>query len=465
MEFFAVLGLATAIIAVLTLALYRKRRDAGFLVGIAALYYWTLYGAWFIVIDKTGGFSGKWYHYLESKLFPIYLDRDYMLTLALYSGFIIIVQLTLLVSLSRDKRIEIPLLVIRHEPILIIAAVAGLLSLYLIKDKLSEAWALNRSAYLYTRMQTDEWFTVHQVLNRVAMLTPAIGFATLIAGDRSRFFVSVVRRYTWPGYILLFLAMGMFTFVLGNKNEVFVSLITGMLAYLASVRRPNFLKVGMLLVAGMWFLYAIDFFRGTPISEMSEAIHQRIEDATEVGSFVTSSNEAYAAHFSLYGVLTTGAEPRFGYSFYSLACSIVPRLLWPDRPADIYTYYADSVGATQNQGYSIHHATGWYLNFASFGVVAGAIVMGLLWAYCLNAHQRIRPKSGLLFRLFATIAPWLFAACLPPLIRAGPEGYKGFFVEGLLIPICTLAFACRPKRARAKLQWDQQTGWILQNAK
>jgi hypothetical protein len=199
MEFFSMLAVATTVIAVLTLALYRKRRDMGFIVGTAALYYWTLYGAWYIVIDKTGGFSGKNYHYLEYKLFPISLDSDYMSTLALYSGFIILVQLTLLVTLARDKQIAVPRLVMRHEPILIIAVLAGLASLYIIKDKLSEAWALNTSAYLYTRQQTDEWFTLHQVLNRVAMLPPAIGFATLVAGGRSRFFVNVVRRYTWPG--------------------------------------------------------------------------------------------------------------------------------------------------------------------------------------------------------------------------------------------------------------------------
>jgi len=253
--------------------------------------------------------------------------------------------------------------------------------------------------------------------------------------------------------------------VLGNKNDGFTALLTGVLAYLASVRRPSFLKTGLLMIGGMWFLYAVDFFRGTPISEMREAVNQRIEEATEVASFVTSSNEAYAAHFSMYGVLATGAEPRFGYSLYSLACSVIPRVLWPDRPNDIYDYYADSVGAIRNQGYSVHHATGWYLNFGYAGVALGALVMGLLWAYCLNAHQRIRSDSGLAFRLFATIAPWVFVACLPPLIRAGPEGYKGFIVEGLMIPMVTLAFACRPKKAAAKLAWDARTGWIVAGAK
>jgi len=98
--------------------------------------------------------------------------------------------------------------------------------------------------------------------------------------------------------------------------------------------------------------------------------------------------------------------------------STVPRVLWPDRPRDIYLYYSESVGSIQNQGYSIHHATGWYLSFGHLGVVLGAMVMGLVWSWCLNAHQRIKSSDGLVFRIFATISPWLFVACLPPLIRA-----------------------------------------------
>ncbi len=87
--------------------------------------------------------------------------------------------------------------------------------------------------------------------------------------------------------------------------------------------------------------------------------------------------------FPLYGVLADEAEPRFGYSLYSLACSVVSRaVLWPDRPADIYNYYADSVGAIQNQGYSVHHATGWYLNFGYRGRGAGRRCDGLGVGFC-----------------------------------------------------------------------------------
>jgi hypothetical protein len=465
MEYFTLLGAATAVIAVLAWVLHRKRRDLGLLAGFGALYYWSLYGAWSVIIDKTGGFSGQHYYYLEQKMFPVALDGWYLITLALYGSFIILIELTILAALSRHRPRPIPRLVLRHESILVLGFAAGIASYFLIREKLVTAWTMNTSAYWYTRSQTDEWFTLHQVLNRVALIPPAIGLATLVAGRRSRFFVNVVRPYTWPGYVILLAGMGTFTFVLGNKNEIFTALLAGGLAYVGSLRKPNWWKLGVVLGCGMWFLAAVDFFRGTPLSGMREALEQRASESTEVGRFVASSNEAFAAHFSMYGVLASRTEPRFGYSLYSLACSVIPRVLWPERPRDIYLYYSESVGAMKNQGYSLHHATGWYLNFGYAGVALGAVLFGFVWAGCLNAHQRIRPKSGLLFRLFAILAPWVLVAGIPPLIRAGPEGYKGLLIECFLVPVGTLAFACRARKARKKkLVWQAHSGWVIEGA-
>jgi hypothetical protein len=461
-EYFALLAITTTVIAVLAAALYSKRRDPGTLVGIAALYYWSLYGAWSIVIDKSGGFSGKNYGYLEGKLFSIALDQNYLVALGLYAGFIILVELTLLLAVApvapvnRDRG-RAPLS-LRHGPILLIGLGAGVASFLLVADKLGAAYALNTSAYTFTRSQTDEWFTLHQVLNRVALLPPAIGLAVLAAGKRARLLVGARQRYTLAGYVALLAAMLAFTFTLGNKNEVLGALVAGLLAYLGLARKPNWIGTGLVIAAGLWMLYAIDFFRAVPLSGLREAVSGRVPEATSVAAFLASSNEAYGAHFSMYGVLAGGVEPRFGYSLYSLACSVIPRVLWPDRPPDIYQYYSQSVGAIQNQGYSLHHATGWYLNFGYLGVALGAVVMGLVWAYCLNAHRRA--GSGHVLRLLGTVAPWLFVACLPPLIRAGPEGYKGFLIEGVLIPLGVLALASRPKRIRAPLSWHPQRGWI-----
>lgn len=437
---------ATAAIVWLAWSIYRRTGDLGVILGIAALYYWSLYGAWFIVIDKTGGYSGKSYHYLESKLFPIDLDADYLTALALYSSFIVIVELVLLASLSKGHGKSPCRVELRHGPILFLGIAAGLASFWLIKDKLSAAWALNTSAYWYTRTQTDEWFTLHQVLNRVALIPPAIGFAALAAGNRSRLFVSRPARYALSGYAVLFAGMGAFTFVLGNKNEVFTALVAGFLGYLGASGNRGRWKAAAALGLGLWFLYAIDYFRAAPIAEMGLNVTERISETSEVARFLSSSNEAYGAHFSLYGVLATRTEPRFGYSLYALACSVIPRVFWPDRPRDIYLYYSESVGARQNQGYSIHHATGWYLSFGMLGVGLGALVMGLVWSHCINASRKLRSGGPLLATLWAMIGPWVFVAYLPPLIRAGPEGYKGFLIEAVAIPLAVLALSCRRKR-------------------
>ena len=61
------------------------------------------------------------------------------------------------------------------------------------------------------------------------------------------------------------------------------------------------------------------------------------------------------------------------------------------------------------------------------------------------AHSSAQP--GMLYRLFAIIAPWVLVAGLPPLIRAGPEGYKGLVIESFLIPLAVLLAACRPRRS------------------
>jgi hypothetical protein len=448
MEYFALLTGATAVIAVLAFVLFLKWRDIGVLAGIGVLYYWSLFGAWYVVIDKMGGFSGKNYHYLEYKMFPVALDDNYLLAIALYAGFIVTVELTLLIFLPvRRERPAAPL-TLRHSLLLWVSFMAGLASFYIIQEKMSEAWALNASAYWYTRSQTDQWFTLHQVLNRVALLPAAIGLASLAAGGRSRYFVNVRGKFTLAAYAVLFGGMAVFTFILGNKNEIFVALLAGLLAYAGSAPNPKLFKAAAVLAGGMWFLHSIDFFRSVPVTGLEQAVNDRLNETTEVTRFVTSSNESYAAHFSMYGVLAAGVEPRFGYSLYALACSIVPRVLWPDRPRDIYLYYSESVGTIQNQGYSLHHATGWYLNFGYAGVLLGGVVLGLVWAACIGARHRLTARSGVAARVFAIVAPWLFVAYMAPLVRAGPEGYKGFAVEGVLIPLLCLSFACRTRKVR-----------------
>ena len=182
MEYYAVLTASTVVIGVLAIVLYRTRRDVGILVGIAALYYWSLYGAWSLVIDKLGGNSGKVYHYLETKMFPIALDENYLIAIALYAVFIIAIELTLIATLRKGRSIPFPRLTLRHEPILLLGFAAAIGSYLIMREKLGIAYAINASAYRYTRSDPGDWFTLHQVLNRLALIPPAIGVASLAAG-------------------------------------------------------------------------------------------------------------------------------------------------------------------------------------------------------------------------------------------------------------------------------------------
>ena len=128
----------------------------------------------------------------------------------------------------------------------------------------------------------------------------------------------------------------------------------------------------------------------------------------------------------------------YGASVISLAASIVPRVFWPDRPWDIYPYYAESVQAAGGQGYSLHHAAGWYLNFGAAGVVLGAVVWGWLWASMFNRFHQPH-SANTVMRFFTIRAPWVFVSGIPALIRTGIEGYKGLAIDSFLVPILSLA--------------------------
>ena len=443
MEHLILLSAATVLIAGLAVALWRRTGDVSPLIVSGALYYWSLYGAWGLIQDKLGGFSAKKYHYLESRLFPVELDGNYAWSLSLYALFVLAAQFTALVLVRRRPQAAAARLEISHTRLLMAAAGAAVAALWLMKEHLATAWALNQSAYFYTRFAGDGLFTLRQVLNRVALVPAAIGLGVLLAGRDNRFFRNRVRPWHFAAYGALFAVMGSFTFLLGNKNEVLVALVASGLTYWHASWKPRPLAALGAGLGGLWFLYAIDVFRGVPLNGLWDAVRMRVGEANELGTYLASSNEAYGAHFSLYGVLAHQVDPQFGYGVYSLACSLIPRLFWPDRPPDVYEYYAASVGAAQGQGYSIHHATGWYLSFGALGVLLGGLALGLAWSASLNLWRWCHERSGVPLRLVAVLGPWLLAACIPPMIRAGIEGYKGLLVDALLIPIAALAWSCR----------------------
>ena len=449
MEFYLVLGLVTAAIAALATLLYLQTRHVGFPIGIGLLYYWSLYGAWSVVTDRIGGDSGKKYDYLTERMFPVDLDEHYVSALILYAAFILLIEVTLLWLLTARASVGYghsgSAIRISHTFIFMLAAVSLAGSLGIMADQLTSATEMNVSAYVATRGGLGAYhplFTIHQVLNRMAVFSLAIGLAVYLAGDRGLFLAgsrSVAVGITYMG--LLLCAFG-FLAMLGNKNELFSALILGGVFYTTNTRQVNWKSVMPIGAVVFLAIGAINFLRSLPVLALldSDTWWEAVTQAPEI----RSSNEAFTAHFSLYGVLHFNAPLTYGSSLVALATSIVPRLYWPERPEGTYIQYAESLGIYEGptgEAYTVHHATGWYLNFGLWGLIAGAILLGVIWATCYNAHCRVRTGDRGWRDMLAIIAPAGFVSFIPPLVRGGPEAYKGMIIEAFIIPAMVVLLA------------------------
>ncbi|HTQ40699.1 MAG TPA: hypothetical protein VMJ32_16880 [Pirellulales bacterium] len=447
MEFYALLATLTLVIGGFALLLWRQTKSIAILLGIGFLYYWSLFGAWSLVFDLRGGDSGMHYQYLFDKMFPVDLDGDYFQALVYLGLFVIAVEITLLWCLPCSplpKPLPTERLIrISHNKLLILCGLAGLVSYFLIRDSLEFASSNNISAYLVTRGETDydviSLFTLHATLNRLALFPAVIGLAVLVSGKNVRMVLGPGGPGILLAYAALLSAMFVFCLILGNKNELFVALVTGVLFYLANDLQPRKFLLGGLSIAAFAGVAFIDFVRGAAPNDVQELIST--ENVFDALGHIISSNEAFASHMSLYGCLHYEVPLTYGSSLVSLVASVVPRNLWPDRPSDIYTHYAVSVQAAAGQGYSIHHAAGWYLNFGPPGVLLGGVLLGWVWSRLFAASRRLDRYRSPAARLFFSYAALSFSAYLPTLIRAGPEVYKGAFIDALLVPFAVLWFS------------------------
>ena len=453
MEFYFVLAAATAGIAALAAVLWLRTRHVGFPIGIGLFYYWSLYGAWSVIIDRTGGESGKRYDYLNVKMFPIELDTDYLTALIYYALFIMVLAMTVLLRLGPMREVAaagMSRIHVSHAAILALALLSCLGSYLIMRDQLQQAADMGMSAYIATRGGLGEMhplFTVHQVLNRLAIFSLAIGCAVYLSGPSTKWISSMAGVGTAWLYAGASLIVFFYLAMLGNKNELLAALILGGLVYIANSHRVKWALGALLGSLAFGAIATIDFLRGLPVLDLWNRVNWW--EALMWVPEIRSSNEAFGAHFSLYGVLHYNAELTYGSSLIALLSSVIPRLYWPERPEAIYIHYAESLGMREGvggQGYSIHHATGWYLNFGWWGLLMGAVILGLVWAWCYNASRTVEPGDRDWRSVLALMAPAGFVSFIPPLVRAGPEAYKGMVIEAFFIPTVIVLFA--------SMRWD-----------
>ena len=449
MLFYLLLVVLTASIIIAALALWWKTRNLGFLLGIAALYFWSIHGAWAIVYDRLGGDSGKRYHYLYEKLFPIHLDETYAWTLVLYTLFILVACATAYILVKPPGVLELPQrkftpVLISHEKMLLLACVSVGFSYLIVRTSLAEAWNIGISGYRVTRLNNDSisFYTLHQVLNRFALLPTTIGLAVLASGPKARFIRGIPFPFALPGYVVMACITYGFCVTLGNKNELLFSLLTGALFYVFNSPKPHIVVPSVVGFCALSAIAYIDALRSVGLDSVwNELSFSELANAL---FRISSSNESYGSHFSLYGCIEYDVPLTYGSSIVSFVCSVIPRALWPDRPEDIYQHYHYYVDAVDGQGYSIHHAAGWYLNFGVVGIIFGALLLGWIWSRLYNNLYCINTCKHQAKQIFFSLAFFAFSAGIPNLVRAGPQAYQGVIIQAFIIPVLAVMFARHP---------------------
>lgn len=461
MQFYLILATVTFVIAALAVAITWKTRQIAFLLGVGFLYYWSIYGGWLVTNERTGKVGEYRFDYLFFKMLPIYLDEDYALSLLLYALFIIVIEVVvLLLALPPARKPPGGFHPVRlsHGKLLLLGFSCSLTSVFLIRDVIITAVSLNVSGYVLVSADTNGWasfsipyYSIYQVLHHSALAAGTLGLAVLCGGENTRYIAGKRSIPMLAGYVALLTGLFTVNTIMGNRSTIFFAVVAAGLFYLGNTIRPNWtlLVFGGVLGAVALMLPGImrhpasvlEMIRGNWSSRATQLVE-------EAGS---QEVEAFAAHASMYGAVHKQVPLTYGSSFLWLAQSVIPRVLRSDVVPVIYYHYAIGIGAASNQGYTIHHATGWYLNFGTVGVVLGALVIGYIWAHLFNSFHRNQATRSHPGRVFGAIAFWTFTAYMPMLIRSGPEVYKAVAVEAILAPtlivvISTLGMVMRNNR-------------------
>jgi len=468
MEFYAVLIASTAVIAVLAVLLYLKTREVAYLVGIALEYYFSLLAPWSVIGQRMTGTATPQLHNLSQVLGSINLDASYLWTLNLYSLFIVATELGLLwfalPHAPPSRRAAVPV-VVSGRMLAAVSALATAALIALVYDRAAD-FAQDKSLYVAHQDFDAITMNLYAVLLYLASATSALGTVLLFDGGQGRLITATGKRTFGLACVAVAVFLVGFRVAMGSKGVSLQTLLFAGLFYVANARRPRYLPFAAVGTACLLIMGIADASRGDTLPELFDRLSSPSWDMMVEGSHkVIASGEKLAAHMSLYAVLDRGVELTGGSSVVSLLASVVPQFLWPERPEPVYSYYRDVLGLPSNQGFTIHHAAGWYLNFGSWGVAAGGLAFGVVWSFLAAFPYRhgVRARATRLGRCLAAIAPFVFVSAVPSLMRNGMEGYKTLVMElaclAIVVRVAWVGGACRAlSRSQAEAVARPSTG-------
>lgn len=424
--------------------LYKKSGSLVPVIPVVVMYFWSIYGAWSWIPLKMAGKTGPY----EEILFTVNVDDNYFMMILLYSVFIIIFSQYILANIRRGqfdsikssyyfKKIE-ALGNSKTYKFFILALWLGYV-LFTMRD-ISSAMSGDVSAYQLSRF--DSTAGIYRTLVQFMGDTfTYLSIPLLFLKNNKKCKIRT---------LLLFTSFFGINFVLGNRNVLICGLIIGVILYSELYGCRKLLKIKTIVI-GACLLTAIQFIsfvRGLSVNALLQGGYQY--GFFEVLTSTTHSSEQYAAQISMYGVLKYDVPITFGRGVLYFFSTFIPSIVGLERPERLYQYYLQqTVHQKLDIGVTIHHATGWYLDFGVVGIVIG----GLLWGYVLlSLYNR---KRSFVF-LYGAI---VFSVISIQMIRdAGIESYKGGFLLATVIPMLIIYFCTKKRR---KLTRDKEPVYTI----
>jgi len=521
------LSLLTIVMWKMQRRIWHKSANIVFPIFIGIFYYWSLAGAWFFAFDQTtqlGEKIGIHYHYLLEKMFMVQLDIDYLMSIWIIGGFIIILQTVLLFLIPKHSNGEenSQNATTKNENFYSFIALLFLaISILIVYDVIAYSLILNESVYLNIRSPHVPYYSLHQLACWIMMVCLTIPLAM---GLRNK--IKNNQHFSLSIFYWVVFGLGQFYLIfIGSRHEAFLCGLTIFLfiSYPHQKIVSQWRTYGCVLAIWIVILFLNDPFRSlSPVVGRSLGITavmsspQNVNDAatfheerTFIGhhnaqlshtiierknardtTFIVQqdtitlrikdfeaqrkidqefivlkgkkykipnphiskayqqsglaeklfraitgivfSNELFAGHFSMYGVIHYNVPINLGISFKNLVYSFIPSFIQKERPQDVYGYYAEQLKLPKDQGFTINHITAWYINFGLIGILIGPVFIGLILMSPLLIGSKIWNHFPGNTAIFIISMITCFGAML---IRSGPEGVKSILYEGIIIPM------------------------------
>lgn len=459
MIYLILLALTTLASAFLQYRIWMKSRSIVLVLPTLVIYYWSLMGGWAVTIDlltnnALENYGFHYYAYFE-KLFPIQLNESYFFSLCMFSFFLLAYQCSVLWMLRKVVSDELtqtenaPSL--NHWVILSAACSLAVVSYFFIRAQIAEAIENHESLYIYLSHHSGKYYSLYQICKSSALFLALFGVALLLSQQdgkrfRGNYSPSIVIAYALVLFLLL-----TYSALIGSRNDLLFAFLFSISFYIVNARKVSVGRVGLQLGGLATLIVLIEMTRALPILDYlglstgpgipSDQVAQKLSFFSSVLSLL-ASNEMFAGHMSMYGAVYYDVPFTFGGSFNYLVHSMIPRIFEVARPIDSYQHYTAAINYTDVQGFTINHATGWYVNFGVVGVFVGAVLIGLLagYAFCLQVKTN---QSNRFVYILHSILLLCVASFFPALIRTGPEGFKALFFEAIVIPTLLIALVYR----------------------